>query len=67
MVLVGHSDADNLNVSRARSQAGAHMMFSEDVSIPSYNNPIITISKIIKSVMYFAAKSELAGLYICTK
>ena len=67
MVLSGHSDAEYLNGSKARRRAGAHIIFSEDVPIPSYNGPVLTISKIIKCVMSSAAESDLAGLYICAK
>ena len=35
MVLSAHTDAENLNVSKARSQAGAHIMLSEDVPVTS--------------------------------
>ena len=34
MVLSAHSDAAYLNVSKARSRAGAHIMFSKDVPVP---------------------------------
>ena len=62
MVLAGHSDTAYLNVSKNRSQAGAHIMLSEDVPVPRYNGPVLTIAKIIKCVMSSAAESELAGL-----
>ena len=42
-------------------------MLSEDVPVPRYNGPILTIAKIIKCVMSSAAEYELAGLYICAK
>ena len=67
MVLSYHSDAAYLNVRKARSRAGAHIMLYEDVSVPKYNGPVLTIAKIIKCVMSSAAKSELAGLYIFAK
>ena len=67
MVLSGPYDAAYLNVSLVRSRAGAHIMLSEDVPVPRYNRPILTIAKIIKCVMSSFAKAELAGLYICAK
>ena len=42
-------------------------MLSEDVPVPKYNGPVLTIAKIIKCVMSSAAEAELAGLYICAK
>ena len=65
MVLSAHSDAAYLNASKARSRAGAHIMLSENVSVPKYNGPVLTIAQIIKCVISSAAESELAGLYIC--
>ena len=65
MVLSAHSDAAYLNVSKARSRAGAHIILSEDVPVPKYNGPVITIAQIIKCVMSSAAEAELEGLYIC--
>jgi hypothetical protein len=67
MVLSAHSDAAYLNVSKARSRAGAHIMLSENVPVPSYNGPVLTVAQIIKSVMSSAAEAELGGLYICAK
>ena len=67
MVLSAHSDATYLNVSKARSRAGAHLMLSEDVPVPRYNGPVLIIAQIIKCVMSSAAESELAGLFICAK
>ena len=67
MVLSAHSDAAYLNVSKARSRAGAHIMFYEDIPVPKYNRPVLTIAQIIKCVMSSDAEAELAGLYICAK
>ena len=39
MILAAHSDAAYLNVSRARSRAGAHIMLSENTPVPSINGP----------------------------
>ena len=57
MVLSAHSNATYLNVSKARSRAGAHIMLSEDVPIPKYNRPVLTIAQIIKCVMSSAAEA----------
>ena len=51
MVLSAHSDAAYLNVNKARSRAGAHIMLSEDVPVPSYNGPVLTIAQIIKCAL----------------
>ena len=67
MVLAVHSDEAYLNVRKACRQEGDHIMLSEDVPVPSYNGPVLTIVKIIKCVMSSDAESELAGLYICAK
>lgn len=66
-VLAAHSDAAYLNVSKARSRAGARIMLSEDVPVPRYNGTVITVAQIIKCVMPSAAEAELAGLYTCAK
>ena len=62
-----YSDAAYLNVSRARSRAGAHIMLSEDTPVPSINVLVLTISQIIKNVMSSAAETKLSGLFICAK
>ena len=67
IVLSAHSDEAYLNVSKARSHTGAHIMLSKDVPVPKYNGPVLIIAQIIKCVMYSAAEAELAGLYICAK
>jgi hypothetical protein len=67
MILAAHSDAAYLNISKARSRAGAHIMCSKNDPIPSHNGPVLTISQIIKFVMSSAAEAELSGLFICAK
>ena len=67
MVLASHSNAAYLNVTKARIRAGAHIMLSEDVLVPTYNSPIINIAQIIRNFMSSAAEAELAGLFICDK
>ena len=56
-----------LNVRKARSRAGAHIMLSKDIPVPRYNRPVLTIAQIIKCEMSSAAEAELTGLYICAK
>ena len=67
MILSAHSDAAYLNVPRARSCAGTHIMLSENTPVPSLNGPVLTIAQIIKNVMSSAAEAELSGLFICDK
>ena len=67
MILSAHSNAAYLNVSRARSRAGAHIMLSEKTPVPSLNGPVLTISQIIKNVMASAAEAKLSGLFVCAK
>ena len=65
MVLSVHSDAAYLNVSKAHSRAGTHIMLLEDVLVPSYNGPVLTVAQIIKCVMSSAVEAELGKLFIC--
>ena len=51
MVLVGHANATYLNMSKACSCTGAHIMISEDVTFPPHNGPVLTISQIINNIM----------------
>ena len=67
MILVGHADADYLNVSQSRSRAGAHIVLSEDIPIPLHNGPVLTIVQIIKNVMSSDSEAEMAGLFITAK
>ena len=67
MVLSAHSNAAYQIASKARSRAGAHIMLSEDVPVPKYNGPVLTIAQIIKGVISSAYEAGLGGLYICAK
>eukprot|EP00804_Cyclotella_cryptica_P025744 CCRYP_002936-RA/>CCRYP_002936-RA protein AED:0.42 eAED:0.44 QI:0/-1/0/1/-1/1/1/0/153 len=67
MIFAAHSDAAYLNVSKARSHAGAHIMLSEDVPVPSFNGPVLTLSQIIEFFASSATEAKLAGLYVCAK
>ena len=51
MVLVAHADAGFLNKTNARSREGAHILFTEDVATPPLNGAILTIAKIIKTII----------------
>jgi hypothetical protein len=42
-------------------------MLSDDIPVPAFNGPILTLAQIIKFVASSAAETELAGLYICAK
>ena len=61
MVLAGHADDAYLNVSKARSRAGAYIMLSEDVPVPAQNGPVLTIANIILKVVSSAAEAEVGG------
>ena len=67
MQLAAHSDSGYLNETKGRSRAGAHIFCSEDIPIPTFNGPILTIAQISKFVMSSAAEAELASLYITSK
>ena len=67
MILSAHSDSEDLNVAKASSRAGAHIILSENIPVPAYNGPILTIAQIIINVMSSAAEAELAGIFICAK
>ena len=57
MFISGYSDTSFPNEIKARSRAGSHIFISEDVSIPSNNVSLLTISQITKSAMSSADKS----------
>ena len=67
MIFAAHANAGYLNISKACSCAGAHIMLSEDDPVPGFNGPVLTIAQIIKFVMSSAAKAKLADLFICAK
>ena len=67
MILAVHADAGFLNESRARSRAGAHIFLSENELNPKLNGPVLTIAKIIKTVMESAAEAEISALFITAK
>ena len=57
MILAGHADAAYLNVSQARSRAGAPIMFSEDFLIPLHNGPFLMTAQIINNFMLSNSKA----------
>ena len=67
MILSDHSNAAYLNVSRAHSHTGAHIMLSNNTPVPSLNGPVLAIAQIIKNVMSSAVEAKLSGLFICAK
>ena len=64
MVLATHSDASYLSESNARSRAGGHFFISNNATYPTNNGSVLTVAKIIKSVMSSAAEAELSALFI---
>ena len=67
MILAAHTGVGFLNKSRARSRAGTHIFLSENEPKPKRNGPVLTIAKIIKTVMASAAEAEMTALYITVK
>ena len=67
MHLAAHSDAGDLNESKAKNRASAHICLSEDVSIPNFNGVVLAIAQIIKYVMSSAAEAKLASLFITAR
>eukprot|EP00804_Cyclotella_cryptica_P029613 CCRYP_017300-RA/>CCRYP_017300-RA protein AED:0.41 eAED:0.44 QI:0/-1/0/1/-1/1/1/0/306 len=64
MILAAHSDASYLSETMARSRAGGHFFLSENDAVPRNNGAILTLVKIIKSVISSAAEAKLGALYI---
>jgi hypothetical protein len=67
IILSTHSDITYLNVNKARSRADVHIILSEDVPVPIYNKPVLTVAQIIKCIMSSVAETKLIGLLICAK
>ena len=67
MKLAVHSDAVCLNENKAHSTASVCMLLSEDDHIPTFNSVILTISQIIKFVMYSVTEAELASFFVTAK
>ena len=64
MVLAAHSDASYLSESNARSRAGGHFFISNNATYPPNSGSVLTVAKIIKSIMSSAAEAELSALFI---
>jgi hypothetical protein len=62
-----HSDASYLSKPKARSQAGGHVFFSRDSTVPHNNCAVLNIAHIIKHVMTSATEAEVAALYITAR
>ena len=67
IILSTHSDITYLNINKARSRADVHIILSEDVPVPIYNKPVLTVAQIIKCIMSSVAETKLIGLLICAK
>ena len=67
MVLAVHSDAGFNNENKARIRAGAHIFLSRNETIPRWNGPVLTISKIMKYVVSSAAEAEMTALFPAAK
>ena len=64
MVIDGHSDASYFFVSSSRSRAGVHFYMTEESETPLNNGAVMTISQIIKAVIFLAAETELCTLFV---
>ncbi len=67
MILCAHTDAGFLNETNSRSHTGAHIYLSENDPFPRFNRAVLSIAQIIKFVMAFAAKAELAALFVTAR
>ena len=67
MVLAMHWYAGFHNESKGRIWAGAHIFLAEDEPIPRWNEPILTISQVIKFLLSSAVKSELLSISVTEK
>ena len=64
MIPAAHSDAGFANGIKSRSQAVAHIFFSENDSIPRWNGPLLTIAQIMRYVVSSAAEAEMTALFL---
>ena len=67
MKLVGHSDTGYLKKPKAYSRSGGGGFMSNSFLLPPNNGAVLTISKIIKSVMLSVVEAELCALFFNTK
>jgi len=63
MILAAHSDASFLSESKSRSRVGSHIFVSENDPIPRTNGPVLSIARVIKTVMASVAEAELAVFF----
>ena len=64
MVQLVHIDTSYLSETNARSRVEGHFFMSSDSPESPKNEAILVIAKIIKALMYSAAKAKLGALYI---
>ena len=64
MVLCAHSDAGFHNEIKGRSRSGVHIFLSEKYAMLRWNGSVLTLSQIIKFVMYPASEAEMGELFI---
>ena len=64
MILASHSDASYLSESKARIREGVNFFMSDNSAVPPKNGSVLTISQIIKEVMYSAVEAEFGALFI---
>ena len=62
MILHIHSDASYLSEKKARSREGGHFFLSDHKSV-SPNEPVHTVSNILRNVMASAAESEIGAAF----
>ena len=67
IILTSHSDAGFNNETKEISRAGSHIFLSENEPIPRWNEPILTIKKMMKYVLSSAAESEMGDLFLTAK
>ena len=63
MFFCAHSDAVFHNEIKDRSRAGAHIFLSENGAMHRWNSPFLTVSQIIKFVIYSASEAEMGALF----
>ena len=64
MVLCAHSDIGFHNKSKGLSRANTHIFLSENVPMPNWNNPVLTLAQIINFFLSSTSKAELGVLFI---
>ena len=67
MIILLHSDASYLSVTKARSRAGGYHYMSDDSEYPPDNVPIQNVCKIMTNVMEYVAGAEIGEIFISAK